>query len=456
MQTPSWLNNANFYQIFPDRFARIEQKSCRPLEPWQTAPTRDNFLGGNFPGIISKLDYLADMGFNALYVNPIFAAATNHRYDAEDYFKIDPLLGTLEDFQNFIKEAHKRGIKVVLDAVLNHCGKTHWMFQDVIKNEEKSEFVNYFSIKNFPVKSFPEPNYKTCSGCEYLPKWNVFNPKVREHHFEVARYWINQGIDGWRLDVPYFIYHEFWQEFCALVKKENSELCLIAEEWRDPAEWLQGDMCDSTMNYTLRNLILSFTADRSINAVELADGLNRLQQRIPYGYHHGMLNLLGSHDTARVLTLHKGDMIACMNAFSLLYACEGAPMVYYGDELGMSGDNDPGCRAGMEWEKLDNQPELMQMIKSYNQGRSDHSVWRKGTQSVYYLDSDTIAIKRSLSREALIFVINRAGTAKLNKFDLSRLTNLSNVAILQGISTKDDYRSAQAGKALILQVTDAQ
>ena len=110
----------------------------------------------------------------------------------------------------------------------------------------------------------------------------------------------------------------------------------------------------------------------------------------------------------------------------------------------------------MEWEKLDNQPELMQMIKSYNQGRSDHSVWRKGTQSVYYLDSDTIAIKRSLSREALIFVINRAGTAKLNKFDLSRLTNLSNVAILQGISTKDDYRSAQAGKALILQVTDAQ
>ena len=150
----------------------------------------------------------------------------------------------------------------------------------------------------------PVPNYKTCSGCEYLPKWNVFNPKVREHHFNVARYWIDQGIDGYRLDVPYFIYPEFWQDFRQVVKAKNSELCLIAEEWRDPAQWLQGDTTDSTMNYTLRDLILGFTATKRFNAYDFVDGINRLQERIPYGYHHGMMNLLGSHDTERVLTEH--------------------------------------------------------------------------------------------------------------------------------------------------------
>ena len=171
MSIPQWLPDARFYQIFPDRFHRCEgygmlTEGHVPLDPWDAEPTRENFLGGNIAGITEKLDYIHDLGCNALYLNPIFSAATNHRYDANDYFKIDPLLGTLEDFHTLVDEAHKRNIRIVLDAVLNHCGKTHWMFQDVVKNEENSEYVNYFSVKNFPVKSLPVPNYKTCSGCE--------------------------------------------------------------------------------------------------------------------------------------------------------------------------------------------------------------------------------------------------------------------------------------------------
>lgn len=456
MSIPQWLPDARFYQIFPDRFYRCEgygmlTEGHVPLDSWDAEPTRENFLGGNIAGITEKLDYIHDLGCNAIYLNPIFSAATNHRYDANDYFKIDPLLGTLEDFHTLVDEAHKRNIRIVLDAVLNHCGKTHWMFQDVVKNEENSEYVNYFSVKNFPVKSLPVPNYKTCSGCEYLPKWNVFNPKVREHHFNVARYWIDQGIDGYRLDVPYFIYPEFWQDFRQVVKAKNSELCLIAEEWRDPAQWLQGDTTDSTMNYTLRDLVLGFTATKRFNAYDFVNGISRLQERIPYGYHHGMMNLLGSHDTERVLTAHQNNTEDCITAYCCMFACEGAPMIYYGDELGMVGDNDPGCRSGMQWDSLDTNAEIFRTIVQLNALRRDHIALRRGTQSCYAVDGDTVIISREHKEESLLMIISRSNLLEYNSSKLPQQLQNHNWRIINGVTVGDSWCPNKDSSMIVLQ-----
>ncbi|WP_448720028.1 glycoside hydrolase family 13 protein [Microbacterium natoriense] len=408
MNAPDWLADASFYQIFPERFANGDPAlDPDDVVPWTSVPTRDNFFGGDFQGIIDHLDHIESLGANAIYLTPVFEANTNHRYDAVDYFKIDHRLGDLSTFKVFLDEAHRRGIRVVLDAVLNHCGDGHWAFRDVVEHEAESRYVNWFSVESFPVSPHPEPNYRTCSGCYYLPKWNAYNPEVRAHHFDVARYWLEQGIDGWRLDVPYFINHNFWREFRSVVKSADPEAYIVAEEWRDPAEWLQGDLADGTMNYTLRDLILGFTADRSIDAFAFAEGAAALSERIPDGFKAGMLNLLGSHDTERVLTKHHGDVGSALLAYDLLHSAEGAPMMYYGDEVGMRGDNDPGCRGAMTWDEGEWNHKILAHVRRLGARRAEHVALRRGVQSVTALDADTIVLVRSHEDERIAVVAHR-------------------------------------------------
>ncbi|HZU94568.1 MAG TPA: glycoside hydrolase family 13 protein [Microbacterium sp.] len=408
MDTPDWLADASFYQIFPERFANGDPtRDPDDVVPWNSVPTRDNFFGGDLQGIIDHLDHIESLGANAIYLTPVFEANTNHRYDAVDYFKIDHRLGDLSTFKAFLDEAHRRGMRVVLDAVLNHCGDGHWAFRDVVEHEVESRYVNWFSVENFPVSPHPEPNYRTCSGCYYLPKWNAYNPEVRAHHFDVARYWLEQGIDGWRLDVPYFINHNFWREFRSVVKSADPQAYIVAEEWRDPEEWLQGDLADGTMNYTLRDLILGFTADRSIDAFAFAERAAALRARIPDGFHAGMLNLLGSHDTERVLTRHQGDVAGALLAYELLHSAEGAPMMYYGDEVGMRGDNDPGCRGAMTWDENEWNHEILARIRLLGTRRAKHVALRRGVQSVAALDADTIILVRTHEDERVAVVAHR-------------------------------------------------
>ncbi|MCW5951550.1 MAG: glycoside hydrolase family 13 protein [Propionibacteriaceae bacterium] len=408
MTAPDWLADAVFYQIFPERFANGDPTNDPPdVVPWDSEPTRDNFFGGDLQGIIDHLDHLGGLGVNALYLTPIFEANTNHRYDAVDYFAVDHRLGGLATFRRLLAACHDRGIRVVLDAVLNHCGEGHWAFQDVVANEAGSRYVNWFSVEGFPVTADPEPNYRTCSGCWYLPKWNAYNPEVREHHLGVARYWIEQGIDGWRLDVPYFVNRSFWRQFREVVKPLGEDLYIVAEEWRDPEEWLRGDIADGTMNYTLRDLVLGFTADRSLDATALADGLNRLRERIPDGYHHGMLNLLGSHDTERVLTRHHGDTDAALLAYALLFGAEGAPMLYYGDEIGMTGENDPGCRAAMPWDPGLWSVSLLDRVRELSARRAATPALRRGTQQLRAIDPDTVLLMRTCGDGATAVIVHR-------------------------------------------------
>ena len=408
MSAPDWLHDAVFYQIFPERFANGDPSNDpRGVVPWDSEPTPDNFFGGDLAGITGRLDHLTELGVNALYLTPIFKARTNHRYDAEDYFSIDPALGDEAAFTSLIDAAHERGIRVVLDAVLNHCGKTHPYFRDVVEREADSEYSDWYYIEDFPVVNAPTPNYRTCSGCEYLPKWNVHHPDVRRHHLSVAEYWIDRGIDGWRLDVPYFINMNFWRRFRQTVKAKGDDLYIVAEEWRKPEPWLAGDTADGTMNYTLRDLILGFTADRTVDAFSLVKGLNELRDRIPRGFHHGMLNLLGSHDTERLITRHGLDVDSELIAYDIMYACQGAPMLYYGDEVGMRGANDPGCRGGMIWDTAQWNTKILDHLRFLGRMRGRSIALRRGEQSLHAIDADTLVIMRCHAEEDLAVLVHR-------------------------------------------------
>lgn len=407
-RVPSWLADAVFYQIFPERFANGDpSRDPEGVQSWGAAPTRDNFFGGDLAGITAHLDHLVDLGVTALYLTPVFAAGTNHRYDAHDYFTIDPLLGDLEDFRTFVAHAHARGLRVVLDAVLNHCGDGHWAFQDVMARGADSPYVNWFYVEDLPVRQEPEPNYRTCSGCVYLPKWNVHNPEVRDHHLRVARHWLAEGIDGWRLDVPYFVNTSFWRQFRRAVKDAAPEAYIVAEEWRSPTPWLAGDTADGTMNYTLRDLVLGFTADRTHDAAALADGFAALDRQVPPHARTAMLNLLGSHDTERLLTRHRDDARAARLAMALMITSPGAPMLYYGDEVGMRGDNDPGCRGCLPWTPDQWDHDTLAWVRGLLAVRAAHPALRTGTDTFAHAVGDVVVRVREEGAERVVVAVNR-------------------------------------------------
>ncbi len=218
MSVPSWVQDSVFYQIFPDRFANGDPGNDPPnVQPWGSPPTIWDFQGGDLQGIIQHFDYLLDLGVNALYLNPIFHATSNHRYNTTDYYKIDPKLGDMGDFHALLDLAHRHNMRLILDGVFNHCGRGFFAFADVLENHQHSPYRDWFHINRFPVDAFSPGearDYKAWWGIKSLPKFNTTNPDVRKYLLDVARYWIEQGADGWRLDVPNEIDDDpFWDEF---------------------------------------------------------------------------------------------------------------------------------------------------------------------------------------------------------------------------------------------------
>ncbi|MCS6949257.1 MAG: alpha-amylase family glycosyl hydrolase, partial [bacterium] len=215
-RTPDWVKHAVFYQIFPDRFANGDPSNDPAnVQPWGTPPTYYNFMGGDLQGILQKLDYLQELGVTAVYLNPIFQSTSNHRYNTYDYYRIDPKLGTLEDFHALLGEMHRRGMRLILDGVFNHCGRGFYPFHDVVENGSHSPYVQWFHIREFPIHPYDgrkKANYESWWGIRSLPKFNTDHPPVRQFLLGVARHWIEQGADGWRLDVPNEIDDdEFWR-----------------------------------------------------------------------------------------------------------------------------------------------------------------------------------------------------------------------------------------------------
>ena len=410
---PDWVKDAVFYEIFPERFANGDPTNDPPgVEPWDGAPTRTNFFGGDLQGIINQLDYLAGLGINAVYLTPIFAANTNHKYDAMDYYRIDPHFGDLETFRQLVRQAHARGMRIVLDAVFNHVGDGFWAFQDVVERGEVSPYVNWFYIEDLPVVRTPTPNYATYENAHYLVKLNVHNPEVRHYLYDVARYWSREGIDGWRLDVPYLMNRRFWKGFRRVVKEVNPDLYIVAEIWERATEWLRGDECDGAMNYRLRDLILDFFAYEKLDALAFDRELAALRADHPGGTAYTMLNLLGSHDTPRFLTLCQGDRQRFKVAVTFLLTYVGAPMLYYGDEVGMTGGNDPDCRRPMVWDPARQDQELLEWHRRLIRIRREHPALRRGAIRKVYAVGDVYVFERQYGADVALVILNRGASAQ--------------------------------------------
>ena len=243
MTVPYWVQDAIFYQIFPDRFADGDPSNNPPnAHPWGAPPTDWGFQGGDLRGIIDKFNYLLDLGVNALYLNPIFQSSSNHRYNVSDYYAIDPKLGNSSDFRALIDVAHHNGVRVLLDGVFNHSGRGFFAFSDLLENQEKSPYRDWFHVQRFPVDAYSggdAKDYQAWWGFKSLPKLNISNPAVRRYILDVARFWIEQGADGWRLDVPNEIDDDdFWDEFREVVKSVNSDAYLVGEIWTVDPRWV--------------------------------------------------------------------------------------------------------------------------------------------------------------------------------------------------------------------------
>lgn len=432
IQTPNWVKNAVFYQIFPDRFAYQNPKinyagnwRSLNLEAWEAEPTLQKYKGGNFWGIIEKLDYLQDLGINAIYFTPIFQSTCNHRYHTHDYYQVDPLLGGNLAFLEFLKQAHQRNIKVVLDGVFNHVGRGFFYFNDILENGPHSAWLDWFRIEKWPLSAYDgdkPANYVSWIDNRALPQFNHDNPQVREYIMQVAEYWLNQGIDGWRLDVPDQItVAGFWQEFRQRVKAINPEAYIVGEIWEDSRQWLEGTQFDGVMNYLFTGATMAFTGgDRIIkkyvekppyypypplNAQEYQAKIEYLLQLYPWEITLTQLNLLASHDTARLLTIAGGDIDTVKLATLLLLTFPGAPSIYYGDEVGLEGGLDPDCRRSFPHKK-DWDLELFNYHQKLINLRHQYVALRTGNYQVLYVEKGVYIFSRILDKETVIVAIN--------------------------------------------------
>lgn len=425
---PDWVMDAVFYQIFPDRFANGDPTNDPPsVEPWGAAPTPRNYFGGDLQGIIDHLDYISSLGVNCLYLNPIFWSTTNHKYHAKDYLKIDPHLGDDAVFKRLVDECHARRIRIILDGVFNHTGVDFFAFEDVKKNGKNSPYAKWFNIYSFPVSSPRKPNYECWWNLGDLPKLMVHVPEVREYLFTVTEHWMKFGIDGWRLDVPNEIPHSFWIEWRKLVKKINPEAYIVGEIWDDASPWLQGDQFDAVMNYRFRKACVEFFARRTTKASEFDYSLAVTRSLYPHQVSYALQNLLGSHDTERFLTLCNNDKSALKLAWLFQMTYVGAPMVYYGDEVGMTGGKDPGCRGTMIWDESKQDTDLLATMKQFISFRNTYRVFRRGTFETGIVDNDRNLYaywrKSADGRSAALVVLNNSLHERA--IDLSRIDHFN-------------------------------
>ncbi len=426
---PAWVTDAIFYQIFPDRFARSEKvpKLAR-LEPWEAPPTRHGYKGGDLLGVVEHLDWLGDLGVNALYLNPIFQSASNHRYHAYDYFRVDPMLGGDEAFGSLIAAAHERGIRVVLDGVFNHTGRGFFPFHDVLENGADSPYVDWFTIYGTPVNAYDlsrPPGYEAWWRLHALPKLNTANPAVREYLMGVAEHWIRRGVDGWRLDVPEEITTPgFWEEFRSRVRAVNPDAYLVGEIWHLAPQWTAaGDRFDGVMNYSLTEAVLRFAAGPHIDPQVVApvnlslrppldgpgyrDAIDRQLAAYPAEAQWGNLNLIGSHDTARVLSMVGEDADSVVLAAALLFTFPGAPCIFYGDEIGLTGHHDPGARVAFPWDRPESwNHRLLEAFRELTALRRARAALRRGAYRHLQAQGPVYALARDLDDEHLVVVVN--------------------------------------------------
>lgn len=413
MTVPYWVQDAVFYQIFPDRFANGDPSNDPPNKlPWGASPTIDGFQGGDLRGVIQHFNYLLDLGVTALYFNPIFQATSTHRYNTTDYYRIDPKLGDLRDFRALLEVAHSNGVRVILDGVFNHCGRGFFAFNDVVENGAHSPYRDWFHIHKFPLDAYTPgdaKNYAAWWKHKSLPKLDTSNPEARQYIFGVARHWIEQGADGWRLDVPNEIDDDaFWAEFRHVVTTANPDAYLLGEIWDGDPRWVGESHFDGLMNYPVREAVLQLLQTGSLTPTAFGDRVGRQLTRYPLENAYAMYNPLGSHDTERLLTLFDLHVDKARLAFLFLFAYPGAPAIYYGDEIGLQGGKDPDCRRAFPWDETCWNTGLRDWVKRLASARKKFVALRRGAYQQLYADNrrQGYAFSRKLGDQAVVVALN--------------------------------------------------
>lgn len=456
-KVPGWFGQGMCYQIFPDRFCRLGLPEVTGPgeriihENWDDAPiykpepgvgvTNRDFFGGSLKGIQSKLDYLAGLGVETIYLCPIFEALENHRYGTADYEKIDPMLGTEADFESLCRAAHKRGIRIILDGVFNHVGWASRYFNATgvygsggAAKDPSSPYHDWFLWERWP------DEYKSWWGFHTLPDFNKENPDFLEYicgENGVIRTWLRRGADGWRLDVADELPDEMVHRIHTAARAEKPDALIIGEVWEDGSvkmaygvrrKHIWGGHCDGLMNYPLRNALISYLLGG--NAGQFREEMETLREHYPPFAFQNAMNSLGTHDTLRILTFlgaahdHRDDWSKDERAdyvmtpeelrqglarlklgYVLLFAFPGAPTVYYGDEAGVTGFEDPFNRKTFPWGKEDRA--LTQYVSQLGQLRKKSQALRQGDISYLAAKEGLLAFQRSFGAETVIAAANR-------------------------------------------------
>jgi glycosidase len=420
-KAPQWVKETVWYQIFPERFANGDPSNDpEGVLPWDSKeyPGKQDFYGGDLQGVIDHLDYLSDLGINGIYFCPIFTAPSNHKYDTTDYLEIDPAFGDKELFRKLIEECHRRGIRIMLDAVFNHMGDTSPQWRDVLEKGEKSRFKDWFHIHSFPVQYTKtddfevaeDLNYDTFAFTPHMPKLNTANKEVQEYILSIAKYWIQEfDIDAWRLDVANEVDHQLWKKFAATCHELKDDFYLLGEVWHSSQPWLQGDEFTAVMNYAFTESIINYFLERTIPLDKLVSNLNEQLTLYRKQTNQMMLNTIDSHDTPRILTLAGGNKDLMRQVLAFLYLQQGIPCLYYGDEVGLDGGIDPDCRKCMIWDPEKQDLQLFEFVKQLIALRRENQFtlcegsleWQKVDTS-----TGTLIFSRDISNEKIIGIFN--------------------------------------------------
>ena len=457
-ETPEWMRESVMMQIMVDRFAVGKSGVLPPWgrgaflhENWNEPPVlcKDgddeeavDFFGGNLEGIIEKLPFLSDLGIGALYLNPIFRARSNHKYDTGDYRSIDPSFGTEKDLTRLCGEAAKLGMHIVLDGVFSHTGADSLYFNKYRTFRSKGAYSHYADSPYYSWYRFDggRDDYDCWWGIDTLPNINEMDPSffsfIISGKDSVVEHYLKKGASGWRLDVADELPMEFIRALRSRVKGENPDACVIGEVWEDisnkisygrPRCYAVGDTLDSAMNYPLRDHIIAFMLGNE-SAYALAELLNHQQLTLPKPMLFSMMNLLGSHDKPRIIDVMSGKSDLepprsqrrfeplnaeeyalgkqrFVKAFELVCHLPGMPCIYYGDDAGLTGMGDPFCRRTYPWGREDKK--LQEQIKEIIRTRNASAELKTGESIIRALDENRLEVRRSLDRRENVYVLDR-------------------------------------------------
>ena len=456
-KTPKWAEDTIWYQIFPSRFCRGKNKvTPKDILPWPESYTeevtyekykgKEPVFGGNIQGITDKLDYLKNLGITGIYTTPINQSSSQHKYNTDDYTKIDEEFGTSETVKNYVKEAHKRGIKIMFDGVFNHSG---WLFdkwQDVWKNKEKSVYKDWFMVNDF---NFVEPSYGYKKGnagngkfysfafVDYMPKLNTNNIECRKYLIDICTSWVkNYDIDAIRLDVANEVSHTFCKELKKELCKLKPDFYIIGEIWHNSLPWLRGDEYDSVMNYPLQNGIADFCTSDNWNVKQFEYAINRCFSMYYRQTNRVLFNQMDSHDTIRILNRCNNDKTKARETLVLLFAMPGSVCIYYGTEILLPGSFDPDNRRCMPWKQIEENlfNDEIDFTKRLISLRKEHKAMKSTLYDFIYSEDDKIGEDR---------IVHIVKTAEDNSEKIGIIVDCGN--------TKKNIQNLIKGKEILLE-----